>query len=85
VRLEGLRQLKDPMISTEIEPATFRLVACASTNYAIARPAVKGKIKTTFHVRGFVLFELGLIFICVVLYWKEKFVSTKVGLTLLSS
>jgi hypothetical protein len=28
VRLEGLRQLKNPMTSSGIEPATFRLVAC---------------------------------------------------------
>jgi hypothetical protein len=27
VRLEGLGQLKNPMISSGIEPATFRLVA----------------------------------------------------------
>jgi hypothetical protein len=27
VRLEGLGQLKNPMNSSEIEPATFRLVA----------------------------------------------------------
>jgi hypothetical protein len=32
VRLEGLGQLKNPLTSV-IEPATFRLVACASTNY----------------------------------------------------
>jgi hypothetical protein len=27
VRLEGIGQLKNPMTSSEIEPATFRLVA----------------------------------------------------------
>jgi hypothetical protein len=27
VRMEGLGQLKNPMTSSEIEPATFRLVA----------------------------------------------------------
>jgi hypothetical protein len=37
VWLEGLGQLKNPMTSSGIEPATFRLVAySASTNYATA-------------------------------------------------
>jgi hypothetical protein len=34
VRLEGLGQLKNGMISSGIEPATFRLLA--PTNYATA-------------------------------------------------
>jgi hypothetical protein len=33
VQLEGLGYLKDQMTSSGIEPATFRLVANASTNY----------------------------------------------------
>jgi hypothetical protein len=40
-RMEGLGELKHPMTSSVIEPATFRLVASglpASTNYATAYP-----------------------------------------------
>jgi hypothetical protein len=32
--MEGLGQLKNPMTSPGIEPATFLLIAYASTNYA---------------------------------------------------
>jgi hypothetical protein len=38
VRLEGLGELKYPMSSSGIESATFRLVSCASINYAAACP-----------------------------------------------
>jgi hypothetical protein len=37
VRMEGLGQLKIPMISSGIDPATYRLHS-ASTNYARACP-----------------------------------------------
>jgi hypothetical protein len=52
VRLEGLGQFKNPMTSSGIEPATFRLVA--STNYATAFPytykksQLKAKINQQF-------------------------------------
>jgi hypothetical protein len=36
VRLEGLGELKNPMTSSEIEPATFRLEHSASINYVTA-------------------------------------------------
>jgi hypothetical protein len=36
VRLEGLGQLKNPMTSSGIKPATFWLVAYVSTNYTTA-------------------------------------------------
>jgi hypothetical protein len=36
--LEGLDQLKNPMTSSGIEPATLRLEQSASTNYATACP-----------------------------------------------
>jgi hypothetical protein len=49
VRLEGVSQLKNPVTSSGIELVTFKLVACASTNYATACPQFSPscKIKIT--------------------------------------
>jgi hypothetical protein len=42
VRLEGLEQLKNPIISTGIETATFRLVAQCLNQLRYSIPPVKG-------------------------------------------
>jgi hypothetical protein len=47
VRLEGLGQLKNPMISSGIEPATFRLVALYFNHTTTFFPVVKGSL----HIR----------------------------------
>jgi hypothetical protein len=49
VRLEGLGQLKNPMISSGIEPATFELVACLNQlRYRVHMLEKRGEIKMPF-------------------------------------
>jgi hypothetical protein len=52
VRLVGLGQLENPVTSSGMEPATFRLLACASANYDTACPqgtkGDKSNIKVDF-------------------------------------
>jgi hypothetical protein len=76
--VEGLGQLKNPVTSSEIEPATFRLVAYGVSHYATACPEGGGgtrrskkeeaiKIKTVdlkYNISG------NLIFIC---YWVDVY------------
>jgi hypothetical protein len=54
VRLEGLGQLKNPITSSEIEPATFQLVAyCLNQlRYRVTQLRKRGKINRKQYKEG---------------------------------
>jgi hypothetical protein len=58
VRLELLGKLKNPMVSSEIEPATFRLLVNTSTNYATTCPIWTLEVGNIKRQEKFVIFRV---------------------------